>query len=126
MVVVASERQARRNGLGASTRFVLRGEPFHNGRLLGRRHVPLLSAEGPWPAHWLRRSANHAAEPHVLPFSDALGLVRRPLWPANDADDYLSADHSGRATLSADHRLHDDRGVLHPARLLWRRRHAHA
>ena len=33
---------------------------------------------------------------------------------------------SGRAALSADHELHDDRGVLHLARLVRRRRHAHA
>src|SRR5580700_11304610 len=94
-------------------------------RLLGRRHVSLLSAEGPWPAHRLCRFAGHVAEPDVLPVSDALGLVRRPLWPADNANDYLAGDHPDRATVPADHRLHDDRGILHPAGLLWRR-HAHA
>ena len=52
-------------------------------RLLGRRHVPLIPAEGSRPSHRLCRAADHAAEPDVLPLGDPLGLVadrfgRRP------------------------------------------------
>ena len=73
-----------------------------------------------------RRAADHAAEPDVLPLGDPLGLVRRSLRPAADAHDHRPDDDPDRAALSADHRLHDDRRVLHLARLLRRRRHAHA
>ena len=58
-------------------------------RLLGRRYVPLLPAEGPRPFHRLCRAPNHAAEPDVFPLGDPLGLVRRPLWPAADAHHHL-------------------------------------
>ena len=44
----------------------------------------------------------------------------------HDAHDHRPDDDPDRATLSADHRLHDDRRVLHLAGLLRRRRHAHA
>src|SRR5262249_13715033 len=94
-------------------------------RVLGRRHVSVLPAEGPWPSHWIRGTADHAAEPDVLPFGHPLGLVRRPLWTAIDADDHRPGDDSDRTALPAPHRLYDDRRVLPFAGLLGWGWHAH-
>src|ERR1700748_2622506 len=94
--------------------------------IFGRRHVPVISAERPWLTHGLCGVADHAAEPDVLSLCDPMGLVRGPLWPANNADDHVVDDDSDRAALPADGRLLHDRGVLHTAGILRRRRYAHA